>query len=724
MRFQRSRTVLSIFFSLALVLASCLTACGGVSTYQEQDNGETLADRVNSGLSIKAERGSKTLDIQRTKPGGKKPSGIEKGTWTVFVYLCGSDLETKGGAATKDLSEMVAASGSDNVSFVVETGGAKQWRSNVKTNKLGRYLIQNGSIMEVGSANLADMGNPDTLSDFLTWGLKNYPAEHMGVILWDHGGGSISGSCFDERNNFNALLLRELDAAFAKVNSTLWKKFDFVGFDACLMSTLETANILASYADYMYASQETEPSGGWDYSSLIEYLAKNPNSNGAKLGKAICDSYLSSLDPSSLRLATLAVIDLSQIDTLMQDFYRFSQEMYSSGGDQGTLAAMTRGIKKAECYGGNNWLEGYTNMVDLGGIVNACSEVTPSAADVQQTLSKAVTYQVRGRHHANSSGLSAYYPLKINKANELATFETVAVNPSYLSYVDRVVHGGTYNGGTQYQQYSDSGWYEGNVWSWLTGSQATQQTGQGSQQGQGQQQVAEQWQYVEEHTDSSSVITFAEKPQVDDDGVYWFQLDQKGIDNAATVSALVYEHSGDDVLTLGETYEVYGDWESGTFEDGFDGKWLSLPDGQNLCTYVASSNEDEVVYTSPINLNGTDCYLRIRQDLKSGDVTVEGAWTGIGANGSVDRGTTKVKKGDKIIPLYSTESEGGATSDIKYDYEGDPFEVTTRLLKVEYKALPTGTYNYAFNITDTYGDTFVTDKIQLDIEKDGIYFTE
>ena len=59
------------------------------------------------------------------------------------------------------------------------------------------------------------MGDSQTLSDFLTWGVKNYPADHMALILWDHGGGSISGVCFDERNNNDSLYLRELDKALA-----------------------------------------------------------------------------------------------------------------------------------------------------------------------------------------------------------------------------------------------------------------------------------------------------------------------------------------------------------------------------------------------------------------------------------------------------------------------------------------------------------------------------
>ena len=730
---------------LCVVLAGCgdvaMTSGGGAST------GETLEERVASGLSVKAERGSKTLDIQRTSPTGKRPSGIESGTWTVFVYMCGSDLESNGGAATADLGEMVGASGSEDVKFVVETGGAKQWRSNVESKNLGRYLIQDGAITEVDSVKAADMGQPNTLSDFLSWGLKNYPAEHMGVILWNHGGGSISGVCFDERNNYDSLLLRELDLALAQTNLTMWQKFDFIGFDACLMGTLETANVLATYADYMYASEEVEPGTGWEYSSIMEYLAQNPTSSANDLGKALCDGYMESLPGSRSASATLSVVDLSQVDQLMQDFYGFSQEIYESGSDQGTLAAMTRGIRSAESYGTNNWAEGYTNMVDLGGIVDACASVTPSADDVQADLSRAVTYQVRGRSHAGSSGLSLYYPIKVSNAQELTTFETVAANPSYISYVDRLAHGATYNGGSQYTSYSNDSWFLGGLGSGSTsstGSTSSSSTGSSAEAfdsselwnllvneetlslllGMRSMPVDPRWEYVEEHDDTSQVVTFAEEPQVDDEGIYWMQFDEEGINNVASASGLVYAQAGDAQITLGETYEVWADWDTGEVEDGFDGKWLSLPDGQNLCLYVVESNEDEVVFTSPIRLNGEECYLRMVQDLESGAVEVEGAWMGAGENGLVSRDSIELVEGDVIVPLYSTTAEAGAEATGDFEVAGEEYTVGAEGLTIDYGDLPQGSYKYSFNIVDVYGDRYVTDQVQFDVEPDGIYFVE
>ena len=694
-RINLHRAVRSAFAAfLALVVAIALAACWGSSGRVSQGS--------ETGLSMQVERGSQALDIVRAAPGGTKPAGLDPDSWTVFVYLCGSDLESDDGAATTDLSEMVAAAGSDKVSFVVETGGANRWSSDdVDSNRTGRFLIRDGAITDVGSMAAANMGEADTLADFLTWGVANYPAEHMGLILWNHGGGSISGVCFDERNDDDALVLRELDSALASTYATMWAPFEFVGFDACLMSTVETANVLATYANYMIASQEDEPNSGWEYSSIVEHLANNPATTGAELGKVICDAYLA--DNKSWSYVTLAVTDLSKVDDLLQSFYRFSQELYAASEDKAVLASIVRNIRDVDRFGSNNWLEGYANMVDLGGLAKACKGITPSSDDVLASLKAAVVYQATGDNHTSASGLSIYYPLSTGDADELKLFEAVSVNPSYIAFVDRLAHAATY-GDEDYDDYSLDPGHGNNLWSWLLSDEDT-----------------EHWDYADEHDDQSSLITFAHKPQSDEDGYYWFQLDEQGLENTAMVSALVSELTSDgDLIALGETYDVDADWDTGTFYDCFDGSWLSLPDGQNLCIYVADWTDDYLVYTSPITLNDKECYLHIRQYYDDGRIVVEGVHDGMSEEGKPGRGITKLKKGDIIVPLFDAFA---LNTDEQITYEGDPYHMESKKLKLDYQPLYEGTYFYSFRIEDIYGDYYVTDPVEFDVDENGeVYF--
>ncbi len=98
-----------------------------------------------------------------------------------------------------------------------------------------------------------DMGSPQTLNDFITWGQQYAPAEHYMVDLWDHGSGwdpyydetrtkshgkPRTGSraiCFDDTFN-DWIRDTELPAAL-----TASANIDIIATDACLMAMAEVA---------------------------------------------------------------------------------------------------------------------------------------------------------------------------------------------------------------------------------------------------------------------------------------------------------------------------------------------------------------------------------------------------------------------------------------------------------------------------------------------------
>ena len=101
-----------------------------------------------------------------------------------------------------------------------------------------------------------------------------YPASRYALILWDHGGGSVSGYGYDEKfASTGSMDLAGLDRALGDGGV----KFDFIGFDACLMATAETALTMAQYADYLIASEETEPGVGWYYTDWLTALGEDPS---------------------------------------------------------------------------------------------------------------------------------------------------------------------------------------------------------------------------------------------------------------------------------------------------------------------------------------------------------------------------------------------------------------------------------------------------------------
>ena len=130
------------------------------------------------------------------------PIGGGKDVVTVMIYMCGTDLESKYGMATSDLSEMVKANISDQVQVIVLTGGCRSWKNSVVSNSVNQiYRVHSGGLERLednfGNATMVD---PANLTKFIQYCNKNFPANRNFLIMWDHGGGSISGYGYDEKN--------------------------------------------------------------------------------------------------------------------------------------------------------------------------------------------------------------------------------------------------------------------------------------------------------------------------------------------------------------------------------------------------------------------------------------------------------------------------------------------------------------------------------------------
>ena len=646
-------------------------------------------DKAPTAFKMSVNNSDGKLSISRAM---KKSNAMgDEGTWTIFVYLCGTDLESSGqGSATSDLEQMLEGEGSDNVRFVIQTGGTSEWMNEAFDASVAeRWVVQNNDFQLADSVELGNMGDPDTLYEFLSWGVENFPAEKMGVVFWNHGSGSINGACFDELNDSDSLSLAEINAALSAVYENMDDKFEFIGFDCCLMGTLETANMLATYARYFYGSQETEPGSGWDYTSIANFLAENTDADGGELGKVITDSFYDECAQAEQENeCTFTIVDLEKLDDFTVAFNDFSKELYESADSN--LAGIVRNINAADNFGGNNKAEGYTNMVDIGGIINNCSDYADGSAALS-ALEECIVYNKNGSNHSDASGLSIYFPLKVEGSNELGIFSGVCPSPYYLSLVDMIAKGYSEDGYDNSGLFSDDG-------SWTSENCQCED-------------ISEDYfeDDDEEDDEDSKLITFEQAPVVSEEGSYWFQLDANGLEYASSVEAFVYMDVGaENVVELGETFDIQSDWENGLFVDNFDGSWLALPDGQLLATYVVDASEDSIVYTSPIYLNGKRTNLRIVQD--SEGVYIEGAWDGIDENGIAAREIKKISAGDTIAPMYYLDDDSEYTAS-EYEWEeGD---------SIIYSSLPEASYYYCFLVEDVYGDYFISDFVIFNIDGEG-----
>ena len=116
--------------------------------------------------------------------------------FTLLVYLCGSDLQEN---ACDDIYEMGMAENSENVNIVVLAGGASEWDfEDIPGDTRSLITIRDGYFESITDWGWASMGSEESLLEFLSYGLTEFPADRTAVILWNHGAGSEGGICFDD----------------------------------------------------------------------------------------------------------------------------------------------------------------------------------------------------------------------------------------------------------------------------------------------------------------------------------------------------------------------------------------------------------------------------------------------------------------------------------------------------------------------------------------------
>lgn len=204
------------------------------------------------------------------------PAAAVQAKWTVMVYISGdNNLEDY---VVKDLELELAPTGSSaNVQVVALADRAPGYdtsRGDWQTTKL--YHVTQGMIADSASA-VADwgernMGDPQTLSEFVTWSKTNYPADHYALYFWGHGWNWHPGYVMQDDTNADTLDYAEMKAVIPSLGF-----IDVVGYDGCNMASIEVFKLWHNHATAVASSQEYVGWDGIEYDLVLAQLAANPN---------------------------------------------------------------------------------------------------------------------------------------------------------------------------------------------------------------------------------------------------------------------------------------------------------------------------------------------------------------------------------------------------------------------------------------------------------------
>lgn len=346
--------------------------------------------------------------------------------WTVLVYLDGdNNLEEP---ALLDMNEMEAAGSSDSVNVLVqidriegETSADGNWTDT------RRYKIEGDNdfnritspiVMEMGEVN---MGDPNSLVDFITWGVTNYPANRYALVLWDHGAGWFGVAFDDSSPNGDGLTLPDLNTALSQaLNETGIGQLDVIGFDACLMGQLDVYQQMQPYGLYAVGSEELVPGLGWDYTAILETLYADSQMDGATWSQNIVSDFINfytKIEPDPY--TTMSAVDLSQFGSLTSAMKNLAVALQANPSQVASAVGDAR-----------NGAEGYALIypedaefyaaIDLWHFASILSQrsnnagVTAAAQDVMEAVDQVVIASEYGSGFTVAKGISLYFPRTVD----------------------------------------------------------------------------------------------------------------------------------------------------------------------------------------------------------------------------------------------------------------------------------------------------------------------
>lgn len=402
----------------AIAFCTLCVCCGGIAVYLYLSPVSQAVSPIPTDNSI---------PVNPTPQISVNPSGVAE--WTVIVYSAADD-EVLEETMWFDVNEMELVGSNPQLNIVVQIdrysgafSGDGDWTD------ARRYLITRDNDLNtisspiVQSLGEVDMGDTQTLIDFVTWAIQSYPARKYALVMSDHGGGWTGG--FSDMSSGSDLSMPEIISSIEQIQqNTGIDKFEMIGFDACLMGQIEIFGGLYPYSNYMVASEEVIPGYGWSYAAWLGQVAQNPAMDGNGLSSSIVSTYVvndilltDELRASADEIAqeesttTLSAIESARVPDVIGAMNQFIEAMAAL--DQTIVA-------EARTYTRNYFSlfgeEVSPSFIDLGNFSEVLASLTEdssakqAAIQLQSAIDSAVVAEKHGSSVSGSNGIAFHFP--------------------------------------------------------------------------------------------------------------------------------------------------------------------------------------------------------------------------------------------------------------------------------------------------------------------------
>ncbi|MDD5530654.1 MAG: clostripain-related cysteine peptidase [bacterium] len=372
---------------------------------------------------------TETIKAEATTKKANKP-------WTILIFLNGdNDLES---AAINDVNEMERGVDTSKYNVIIELDrfpigevSNSNWTDTrvfyITPDPSTDRTIRSPRIDSLGEAN---MGDPNTLIDFVKKGIQNYPADNYMLIIWDHGSGwlkkgnhlSSKGVSYDETSDDEMGVANgEYAYAMDSISTLLGKKLDILANDACLMGMYEVAYEVKDNVNYIVFSEYDMAGDGYPYDDILNWLNVNPNATPEELSKAIVDKQVASYNGGSQGTQNVTLSALKLDDKFLhvaRCIDTFAVELMEINGRNNIN--IETAYTETQCFN-NAWLYSY-DIYDFAYNIKQSGSIPDSVKNWADSVMLAIDSAVINEGHYSipsallegSYGLAIYYPVGYN----------------------------------------------------------------------------------------------------------------------------------------------------------------------------------------------------------------------------------------------------------------------------------------------------------------------
>ncbi len=350
--------------------------------------------------------------------------------WTMICYLAGDNFLDW--FMKENMKELINAGSSNSVNVIAFL--------DTTDNDTKVFEFNNGDLVRIPTRIVnyswaeseLNTGDPQTLIDYASWAVREYPAKKYFILLGGYGEGWI-GLMHDMNNgqgNIDVLSLDELEYSLKAITKEINQvngneKIDILGLDACYMGMLEIMYQVKDYADYLISSENEEALDGWPYDKIVETIIENPEMDCSQFSSCIVDSYLDSVKGSPSKISnvlTLSVVNLDLIGTVVEEIDALSSLLLTLKRENSRKLIFAERVTNKlhiSAHIAGKYVP-YSVLLDLDDFVTNLrvvmaknKQLSESSRRISRLLSKAIIKErhqsLKGENNLGIGGISLYF---------------------------------------------------------------------------------------------------------------------------------------------------------------------------------------------------------------------------------------------------------------------------------------------------------------------------